>query len=156
MRGYVLLNKIKSIADFEEIPIISEGENTVTLAKDSLKVTITRQRFVKGNNKIAYYKEARSQIQTINGKPIWGTDGEMPRSEYGSINIIIGQRKIVLPRSAFLNLFEPRLSDTQIHYDKLNNSIYIQSANSDGAGYYQVIWKIEKGVYKDRYIASGF
>ena len=28
--------------------------------------------------------------------------------------------------------------------------------NSDGAGSYEVIWKIEKGVYKERYIAYGF
>jgi len=28
--------------------------------------------------------------------------------------------------------------------------------NSDGAGYYGVIWKIEKGVYKSRYIVYGF
>lgn len=28
--------------------------------------------------------------------------------------------------------------------------------NSDGAGSYVVIWKIEKGVFKDRYIAFRF
>lgn len=36
------------------------------------------------------------------------------------------------------------------------NIVYIQSMNSDGAGSYEVIWKVEKAVYKERYIACGF
>ncbi len=156
LRGYVNYDRLKLISDYENIPIVTKAKNSVTLSKDSLRVIVTEQSFVITKYKISYYKEAKSQIESINGKPIWGTDGEMPHSEYKSIIIFVGQKKFVLPKTAIANLFEPRLSDTQVNYDKTNDILYIQSSNSDGAGFYQVIWKIEKGIYKDRYIASGF
>jgi hypothetical protein len=54
------------------------------------------------------------------------------------------------------NLYEISLANTKAHYDKANDILYIQSMNSDGAGSYEVIWKIEKGIYKNRFIAYGF
>jgi hypothetical protein len=32
----------------------------------------------------------------------------------------------------------------EVHYDKVHDILYIESMNSDGAGSYEVIWKIEK------------
>ena len=98
----------------------------------------------------------KSRIKLINGKQYWGTDGEMPKSEYKSIIIDFGRRKIILPKVALDNLFEPNLTNTEVNYDQINDVSYIQSMNSDGAGGYQVIWKIDKGIYKNRFIAYGF
>ena len=86
----------------------------------------------------------------------WNTLIGIPTREYKSIEVNIGQRKMSLPKVAFENLYEPSLDHTQVNYDKTNDIVYIQSMNSDGAGGYEVIWKIEKGVYKDRFIAYGF
>ncbi len=112
--------------------------------------------FDKSKHKFKYYKEADHQIELIDNKKYWGDDGEMPKREYQSIKIKVGQRIIELPKSALENLYEPSLALTQVNYDKENNIIYIQSMNSDGAGGYEVIWKIEKGIYKERFIAYGF
>lgn len=156
LRGYVYHDCLKSIADYENIPVLTKAANSATFRKDSVSVIVTQQGFDRSKNKLSYYKEAKGQIELINGKPIWGTDGELPHSEYKSIIVSIGKRKVGLPKTALANLFEPRLSDTEVNYDKENDILYIRSSNSDGAGFYQVIWKIEKGHYKDRYIASGF
>jgi len=156
LKGHVYHDRLKIIADYESLPVIKKAANSVTLGNDSLRVIITQQKFDRSKNKLSYYKEAKSQIELVNGKELWGTDGEMPHSEYKSMIIFIGQRKIIMPKTALANLFEPRLSDTGVNYDKTNDILYVQSANSDGAGFYQVIWKIEKGIYKERYIASGF
>jgi hypothetical protein len=43
-----------------------------------------------------------------------------------------------------------------VNYDNINDIIYIQSMNRDGAGAYGVIWKIEKGIYKAKFIVHGF
>ena len=148
---------MKMVSDYESIPPVAKAAtNSVTFAKDSLRVMVSQQKFVKSKNKISYYKEAKDQVEFVNGQPIWGTDGGMPYTEYKSIVISIGKRKLVLPKAAIANLFEPRLSSTEVYYDKANDIIYVQAANSDGAGYYPVIWRIEKGVYEDRYVASGF
>lgn len=63
---------------------------------------------------------------------------------------------MILPKNALEGLYEPALNNTQVNYDKQNDILYIQAMNSDGAGSYEVVWKIEKGTYKERYIAYGF
>jgi hypothetical protein len=95
-------------------------------------------------------------IEFINGKQYWGTDGELPKSEYKSIIIQIGARKISLPLAALDNLFQPSIYSTIVHIDFPNDIIYIEASNSDGAGAYDVMWRVEKGVYKDRFIAYGW
>lgn len=152
LNGYVDHSRLKIIDDYVNLPVVTKAQNSVTLGKGSVRVIVAKQGFDKRKYKISYQKEEKSQIELINGQPIWGTDGEMPHSEYKSIIIFVGQQKIVLPKTAIANLFEPDLDNTEVNYDKTNNIIYVQSANSDGAGYYRVVWKIEKGIYKNRYM----
>lgn len=154
--GQVYYDRLKFISDYSSIPFHSQGSNSVTYSKDSIKVIISQQKFDKSKYKLSFNGEAKDQVELINGKQYWGTDGEVPKREYKSIVVYIGQRKIILPQTSLTNLFEPSLNHTVVNYDKANNILYIQSANSDGAGFYEVIWKIEKGIYKDRYIAYGF
>ena len=79
-----------------------------------------------------------------------------PPAEYKSIVILTGSRKIVLPHTAFDNLFEPDIYNTEVHYDPLHDTFYIRSQNGDGAGAYDVIWRVVKGMYTDRDIEYGF
>ena len=95
-------------------------------------------------------------IEFIDDDKYWGKDGGMPTTEYKSIEIVIGQRKINLSKNAFKNLVEPSLLSTIVNYDKASDILYVQSSNGDGAGSYEVIWKIEKGIYKERFVAYGF
>jgi hypothetical protein len=156
LNGKVYKDRVKLISDYKTIPQQSETANSVVYAKDSVKIIVTQQKFDKNKYRFCYYKDAEDQIELINGKRYWGTDGEEPSSAYKSILIYIGKKKINLPPTALENLFEPSLYNTQINYDSENNILYIQSMNSDGAGSYEVIWKIEKGIYKIRYVAYGF
>lgn len=44
-----------------------------------------------------------------------------------------------------------------IEYSRNGNDIfYIRSQNSDGAGAYDVVWRVVKGMYTDRDIEYGF
>ena len=83
-------------------------------------------------------------------------DGGMPTTQFEKIIIKIGQKSITLPNSALTGLYEPNIHSAKVNYDKVTDTFYIQTMNSDGAGSYFVIWKIENGVYKDRLIAYGF
>jgi hypothetical protein len=156
LNGYVYYDRLKFISDYPSIPFHNEGSNSVTYSKDSIKVIISQQKFDRNRYKLSFNGEAKDQVELVNGKQYWGTDGEVPKREYQSIIVYIGQRKITLPKTALANLFEPSLNHTVVNYDKANDVLYIQSANSDGAGFYEVIWKIEKGIYKERFIAYGF
>jgi hypothetical protein len=159
LSGYVYHDRIKFISDYERIPALPIQINPSTYGKDSIKIILTVEKFDKSRCRVSYSKDSHSQIQFIqfiNGKQYWGTDGEQPKTEYKSILIIIGNRKITLPWAAIENLFEPSIYNTQVNYDRKNDILYIQSYNSDGAGGYEVIWRIGGGTYKDRYIFNGF
>jgi hypothetical protein len=156
VKGYVNSDRLRPVLSYDEIPHLAKGMGNVVLGKDSIRVTITEQRFNRKLHKLTYLKGSRSQIEYIDGREFWGTDGELPYNEYRSIAINVGSRKFLLPKAALANLYQPRLSDTQVNYDRINNVFYIQSTNSDGAGFYAVIWKIEKGIYKDRLVIYGF
>ena len=154
--GQINKSCIDLISDHLEIPIwFKKGRQKILLQKDSLKITLISQKFKKSKHRFAFYEEAEDQVQFIDSKTFWGTDGLVPTMEYKSITVEIRKRKIVLPRISFANLFEPALYYTAAYYDQAKDILYIQAMNSDGAGAYRVVWKIEKGVYKEQYIFVG-
>jgi hypothetical protein len=156
LNGQVYKDRLIFVSSYSKVPVLTMDNYKITLKKDSIKVVLTEQKFDKSKHKFSFYKESKDQIELVDNKKYWGSDGGVPTREYKSIEVIIGQRKITLPKTAFENLYEPSLYSTQVNFDKTNDIIYIQSSNSDGAGGYEVIWKIEEGIYKDRYIAYGF
>jgi len=62
---------------------------------------------------------------------------------------------LLLPKADLEDLYEPNIFSGEINYDKENNILYIQTMNSDGAGYCEMIWKIEKSEYKEKLVAYG-
>jgi hypothetical protein len=154
--GQVYEDRLKYISEFPGIPVVANTKNKIVLGKDSIKISITTVVFDGRKYKLSFHKEYKDQLEFVNGKRYWGTDGEIPTRKYQSIEILIRNKKVLLPAIALDNLFEPSLSTTLVNYDAFNDILYIQSANSDGAGAYEVIWKVEKGIYKDRYVAYGF
>ncbi len=154
--GFIYHDRIKLVSGFENIPILTQDSNITICGKDSIKIIVSEKKFNRSRYRFTYYKGAGNQIHLINGRQYWGTDGEVPKTEYKSILIQIGNKKIYLPPSALENLFEPNIQSTVVNYDRQHNILFIQSSNGDGAGYYEVIWRVENGIYRDRYIAYGF
>ena len=154
--GYVYKDRYKVISIFPSLKILKELENSITLKKDSIQVTITKSKFYYKNHKFKYVKDSPSQIELIDNKQYWGKDGGMPKTQFERIIIKVGKKTINLPKFALTGLYEPSIHRTLINYDKLTDTFYIETSNSDGAGSYFVIWKVEKGIYKERLIAYGF
>lgn len=153
--GYVHTDRLNPINSYLQLSPIAKGDS-ISFNKDSIKVIVSQAKFDKRKYRFTYYKENPDQIQLINGKQYWGHDGGMPTTIYKSIVIHIGAKTTSMPANAFNDLFEPNLYNTSVYYDAPNDILYINSSNSDGAGYYEITWRVKKGVYKDRYIAYGF
>jgi aryl carrier-like protein len=154
--GYIYKDRYKLVSKYLSIPKLAEENNLVKFGKDSIEVIVTQKRFYKSRHQFKYFKETKGQIELIDNKNYWGTDGGMPQTEYKTITLKIGQRIVQLPRAALENLYEPSLYNIEVYFNKEKNIIYIQSINSDGAGSYEIIWKIENGKYKERFVAYGF
>jgi hypothetical protein len=154
--GCIYKDRLKLISSFEKIGLISKGANNSVFKKDSIKVTVTTQPFDKSKYRFTYDKESKTVIKKINGRDYYGTDGLLPMVEFKSIIVLWGNNTVVLPGSATDNLFEARVKDAAVNFDRVNNVLYVQTEGGDAAGSYYVIWKIVNGVYKERYIARGF
>ena len=153
--GQLYKDRLMFVSNFEEIPISSKENSKIILKKEGITVVLNEQNFDKSKHKFSYYKDANDQIEFIDKKKYWGTDGGIPKTEYKSIVVLMGHVILLLPTTAFENLYEINLDATSVNYDKANDILYIQSMNGDGAGSYVVIWRVEKGIYKDKLISYG-
>ncbi|PIF34804.1 hypothetical protein CLU81_5469 [Flavobacterium sp. 9] len=156
LNGYIYKGKIKFISDFTNIPLKLDQVTEVLFYSPNVKVKITESPFVKEKHKLQFLKEDSRILTKIDDLDFLGTDGEIPKRQYKSIEVQINNIKVPIPNEALRNLYEPSLYNSQINYDKINDILYIQSSNSDGAGGYEIIWVIEKKKYKTRIEAYGF
>lgn len=150
LHGYIYKDKIKYITDFKNIPLKSNLNGKAILIDENVKVEITETKFNKTKHVLKFLKGNSGILETINNLRILGTDGEIPKREYKSIDLEIKNIKTEIPNNALQNLYEPTLENTEANYDEINDILYIQSSNSDGAGGYEVLWIIEKNKFKNR------
>ena len=156
--GYIYNDRVKWIHNFPQIDKGIAKGNTIVFEGKEIQVTLSTEKFDKSKHSFKYHKEYRDMIEKIDGKPFWGTDGEMPREEYKSIEVKIRGKQVFIPQSAYSDLYQPNLyTDLNfVYYDKDSDILYIVANNGDGAGAYMVCWQIEKGVYKGRKIGIPF
>ncbi|MVO08234.1 hypothetical protein GOQ30_03525 [Flavobacterium sp. TP390] len=154
--GYVYYNRVVNLSSLPSIPQRIIDNDRIILSKGTLSIELTTSPFVKSNHSYTYYKDNPSQIEKIDGKESFGTDGNLPKLAYKSISITIDGVTTKVPYNGISNLYEPNLTTTRVYHDETNQSLYIETMNSDGAGSYALVWVIEKGIYKDRFIAIPF
>ena len=156
--GYIYNDRVKWIHNFPQIAKGITKGNTIVFEGKEIQVTLSTEKFDKSKHSFKYHKEYRDIIEKIDGKPFWGTDGNMPKREYKSIEVKIRGKQVSIPQSAYNDLYESYLYTefNSVHYDKDNDILYIVANNGDGAGAYMVCWQIEKGVYKGRKVGIPF
>ena len=156
--GYIYNDRVKWIHNFPQIAKAIAKGNTIVFEGKEIQVVLSTEKFDKSKHSFKYHKEYRDVIEKIDGKLFWGTDGNMPKREYKSIEVKIGGKQVSIPQSAYNDLYESYLYTefNSVHYDKDNDILYIVANNGDGAGAYMVCWQIEKGVYKGRKVGIPF
>jgi hypothetical protein len=159
--GYVHKSRIKPISDFDTIRRTHLSRDLVVFQEEPVKITMTKIPFEQKNKKVQYYAGDPSKNITtypvkINNKKIWGTFGNMPKTQYGKFQIEVSGNNIDLPYGEYDDLYEPNLSYTNAYYVKKTSCLYIVAHNSDGAGAYSVIWIIDKGKYFKRIVLIPF
>jgi hypothetical protein len=146
----------------KQLPLKKFGDNYSTFEKDSIVIKLTVGQFIKANHKIKYIG---GEVVKIDNKPIWGTDGELPKEQINSIYVRIGKDTVIIPKSAYQDLFEPSLKWKEanktkghlwVYYSKDHKRFYIAMSNSDGAGFYEATLIIKDKKYCGRVLDTGF
>ena len=150
----------KSYIKLKELPLSKFGANYSLFKRDSVSVKLTTGKFVRGARKIKY---TAKQAITIDDKPTWGTAGELPQTQINSIDVYIGTDTVMIPRSAYQDLFEPSLAYKEInkkegglsvYYSNDKTRYYIAMSNGDGKGAYDVTFIIKNKKYFGRVLDS--
>ena len=159
-KGYVHKSRLKMIGEFPSIGKGKEQGNSITIAGKGISVTITTQKFDKTKHKITKKKHKEYSEYIIDGKRVQGLDNDefLPKDHYKSITVTINGKNIPIPKSAYDDLYEIGIWDTNnfAYYDKEDDVLYIIAHNGDGYLAYEVCWQIVKGEYKTRIIGEPF
>lgn len=156
--GYVHRSRIKYINSLELIPSVIDDENGVNFILRDIIAEIKTDSFDYELNK-KYFSETKHDdfiLTKYKGKEMWGTDGTIPQTYYQSITVTAGNQTVKIPVQDIEDLFNANNQYTECYYDKADNAIYIHLSNSDAAGSYVVLFKIENGVYKGRQVEIPF
>jgi hypothetical protein len=152
------------------VPPTSFGNDFITFSNENVKVTIKAGVFDPAKHKLQYY--AKEHLVRIDGKPYFGTYGEVPKTTIESITVIVDKDTIAIPATAYADLYEPDFtyrdkSGATKSYNKVllssetkngprGERMYIYMLNRDPQGSYEVTWVIENKKYLRRVIDFGF
>ncbi len=157
IEGYVHKSRLKFLSDFRSIKNVKSQDNFCSAKNDSLTIKISSLKFISKNHRIKHHKQTNSEsgyYESIDGKPIWGRDGDLPTRTIDHLSVSINNKSITIPNTAFNDLYEPRFNTLHVYIDR-DGTFYIELDNSDGAGYYSVIWTFSKGRYISRHLDRG-
>lgn len=154
IEGYVHKSRLKFISDFKSIKNIKYQSNFCSAKNDSISIKVSSSKFIPKNHRLKYHKQTNNEgsyYESIDNKPIWGTDGRLPQMAINTLCVIINGKSLSIPKTAFNDLYEPQFSTIQVYLEP-NNNIYIELDNSDGAGGYSVIWTFKNNKYLCRHL----
>lgn len=137
LQGYLHKSRVIPLTKLEKY----EGSN--------LTFKYTLQPFTKEGKIIDYNNE--KYISTINGLDVWGTDGNMPRTEIKEIAVTLNGKNITIPNCLFMNLYE---CNNKFDFYKIENNYIISQFNSDGAGGYELAWVVTENGIKQRLVGT--
>ncbi|KAA9324991.1 hypothetical protein [Adhaeribacter soli] len=101
------------------------------------------------NNRIV--DRYNNAVVAISGRPVWGTDGDFPKTQVKSVNASVKGKKIEIHRALYSDIYE--CTNTFKVY-KNGDSFIVYQWNSDGAGAYQIVWVFSKDELKQRLVGT--
>ncbi|PQA90634.1 hypothetical protein B0A69_20115 [Chryseobacterium shigense] len=157
--GYIHSSRIKYIESYESVPRASAIENKAVFNSKNITVTIESEPFNYKENKPHFSSTSYNGYKVedkFKGQQIWGTDGTIPQTHYKSISVKMNGKTLEISPKEIENLFNINNESAECYFDAEHETLYISMVNSDGAGGYAVLFKIQKGVYKGKTLIMPF
>jgi hypothetical protein len=159
--GFVYFNRVIPINSFSRM-ILKKDVGYISSSKltgnvDTVIFILKTRLFSIKSHKIHRSKEGcinctKAYVDKIDGKKPWGVDGDLPTKEIYNISLKINGKAITIPFESYNDIYQPRLENLNIYFDKKGNFYFYMPGNSDGAGGYDVVWVINNGKLIKRYV----
>jgi hypothetical protein len=82
-------------------------------------------------------KQDGKWVTAINGRPVWGTDGNFPKTQVDKVEVIIEGKEIEIHEVFYSDIYE---CDSGLSIYKNGDTYFVHQLNSDGAGAYEIVW----------------
>lgn len=123
-------------------------------------IIIKKQNFQKDLHDISTRDdEYGNPVILIDGTEFYGTSpGNLPETEISSIRIILSENEILIPESAYSDLYNPSFCSNDILFIEAYESVdqeylYVYMSGSDAGGSYDVKWIFSHEEYVGRLVA---
>jgi hypothetical protein len=132
-------------------PAASEITDRVALDLSfNIKLHMEAVRFIPNEHKIKYCKPAFPTddwkgVCLIDGKPVFGTDWEMPKYVLKEAIIEINGKRVPLDVSCMYNPWFGMPDSKSFSVEKIEGGFVLEGIFSDGAGAYKAQWQIIDG-----------
>ncbi|HEX8333124.1 MAG TPA: hypothetical protein VF622_10900 [Segetibacter sp.] len=147
------------------IPISKAGSNFISFEENNIQVNITGGTFDPSKHKLGYFDTEKKHLVKINNKPYFGDYGKVPKTTIENISVIIDRDTIVIPQTAFFDLYNPIFSFKEGGVIKSNNKVYLSAdgrkiyiymLKQEAGGSYEATWVIQDRKYLRRVVDFGF
>lgn len=90
-------------------------------------------------------------VTFIDGRPVWGTDGNFPKTQVKNIDVKINTKNIKVHQVFYSDIYE---CDNAFDTYKIGDTYFVHQWNSDGAGAYEIVWVFTKDGLIQRLVGS--
>ncbi|MDO5615531.1 MAG: hypothetical protein Q4G16_05030 [Cruoricaptor ignavus] len=132
---------LSQVTPLEELQKASEKE--ISVKYDTQKFNFKDKKIVWGEDK--------TYIKKVNGKPLFGADCGLPKTEITKATAIINNQTIAIPKNLLWNILG---ATNGFRYYKNGNTYFAIQSNGDGACVYHVVWVFENGKLTQRLIGN--
>lgn len=151
-QGYMHGSRILLLGELPRVPVLTRSNSLLQLANEDWDINIRIQDYQAHHHELIR-DSIHHYIKLIDGKPSFGTalSDKLPRKEFQQIRVSFQGKSLLMPDSAWRDLFEPSFQFAYAAYGP-GKHLYIHMSNSDGAGGYFLIWIFHQNRYLKREI----
>lgn len=148
----------------DAVPLIGAKDDQIIFSNDTATIQITTGTFDPTKHKVTWYND--KYAVKLDNHAFWGTENALPKHSITSVVAIIRDDTVVVPQTAFVDLYEPHLYYTNangktktycnVYMSANRRNYYIYMLNGNGTGRYEVTWVIQDKHYLRRVVDWGF
>ncbi|MEZ4828955.1 MAG: hypothetical protein R3C61_22115 [Bacteroidia bacterium] len=154
MYGYIHQSRIRFIEDFPSLDSVRGTDSTAEYSNGAITVKFAVSSFHPKDHDISVND---NWVAEIDGKIPFGTDGEMPKARLSAVSVTQNHQTISIPEEMLEDLYLPGIKYWNAGvFTGPNEEIFIVMHNSDGAGYYDLVWVVKEGKVLSRYAGSPY
>ncbi len=152
--GWVHQSRLLPLQNYPAIPVKAE-KNGYSCLKNGMGVRVEMGKFDFAAHKQEFTRRKDGFLSHYRGKPMFGTDGTQPSTQFTQINFVRNGKTMVVPKAQYEFLFNPYFDTprdaerlTACHYRTADDTLFLNTVIGDGTAYTEVLFVFQQGSLK--------